>query len=340
MSIHKVDANKYLVKWKDSEGKSRSKTVWSKKDAEWLNMEIKRKKAMGDFLIHEKGIVKLINFWDLYWQNYALVHLTPRTRDNYERLWKTHIRPKLGAVPLRAIDKAAVAQMVAGLDLAPASIHKILAVLQGILQRAVEWDFIRINPVVGFKKPKLLGRDGIALTDEHVRNLVDSVQDERSRLIVMTLAATGIRPGELRGLQWNDIKEARLHVVRAISNDEIGPTKTGRKRSVEPLDWWWAEMRDWTEQNVNRSEWVFPGHNRDFWTDQGWRNWRAKVFTPAAKRAGFDGLRPYDLRHTFASQRIAAGTDVLELARQLGHSPTMTLTVYGHQFYERPGVAA
>src|SRR5581483_1943097 len=39
------------------------------------------------------------------------------------------------------------------------------------------------------------------------------------------------------------------------------------------------------------------------WTDNAYRLWAKKVFSPAANRAGLKGLRPYDLRHTFASQR-------------------------------------
>lgn len=46
-------------------------------------------------------------------------------------------------------------------------------------------------------------------------------------------------------------------------------------------------------------------------------------------------LRPYDLRHTFVSQPIDEGQSIVEIARQAGHSPTMTLTVYGHIFDRR-----
>jgi integrase len=64
----------------------------------------------------------------------------------------------------------------------------------------------------------------------------------------------------------------------------------------------------------------------------------AADFQPAAKRAGLKGLHPYDLRHTVASRQIAAGVDILSLAGQLGHSPTMTLTAYGH-LMSRQGVS-
>lgn len=47
---------------------------------------------------------------------------------------------------------------------------------------------------------------------------------------------------------------------------------------------------------------------------------------------GFPDLVPYDLRHIFISTLIAEGRDVYWIARQAGHSPTMTLNTYGHLF--------
>jgi integrase len=52
--------------------------------------------------------------------------------------------------------------------------------------------------------------------------------------------------------------------------------------------------------------------------------------------AGLPPMRPYDLRHSFASLLIAEGRSVLEVA-QLGHAPTMTLDVYGHVLAELAG---
>ncbi len=45
-------------------------------------------------------------------------------------------------------------------------------------------------------------------------------------------------------------------------------------------------------------------------------------------------MRPYDLRHSFVSLLIHEGRNVVEVARQAGHSPTMALDVYAHVFDE------
>lgn len=74
------------------------------------------------------------------------------------------------------------------------------------------------------------------------------------------------------------------------------------------------------------------------WGDDAWRYWRRRIFTPAANAAGIRSpLRPYDLRHSFVSLLVAERATVVEVARQAGHSPTMTLSTYAHLFDEAAG---
>ena len=62
-------------------------------------------------------------------------------------------------------------------------------------------------------------------------------------------------------------------------------------------------------------------------------NWRRRVFAPACRLAGLEGVRPHDLRHTAASMAIAAGANVKAVQRMLGHaSAAMTLDVYAGLF--------
>lgn len=58
------------------------------------------------------------------------------------------------------------------------------------------------------------------------------------------------------------------------------------------------------------------------------------AWQPACRAVGLEGARPYDLRHSFVSLLIHEGRSVVEVARQAGHSPTMTLDVYAHVFDE------
>jgi integrase len=80
-------------------------------------------------------------------------------------------------------------------------------------------------------------------------------------------------------------------------------------------------------------------HRSSSWkaTDTTYRNWRRRVYGRTAAAAGLDAARPYYLRHLFCSFLLAEGASVVEVARQAGHSPAMTLSTYGHVIEELEG---
>jgi hypothetical protein len=82
---------------------------------------------------------------------------------------------------------------------------------------------------------------------------------------------------------------------------------------------------------------VFPSPNGSPWNADRARHWRKHAFAQAAAHANVPAARPYDLRHSFISLLIAQGATVVEVARQAGHAPTMTLSTYAHLFDEQDG---
>jgi integrase len=72
---------------------------------------------------------------------------------------------------------------------------------------------------------------------------------------------------------------------------------------------------------------LFPNLQGEVWNDRAWQTWHRDAWHPACHAAGLRGVRPYDLRHSFVSMLIHEGRNVVEVARQAGHSPTMTLDV-------------
>ena len=62
---------------------------------------------------------------------------------------------------------------------------------------------------------------------------------------------------------------------------------------------------------------------------------RARIWRPATRTAGLDGLRIHDLRHTAVALWIAAGANPKEVAARAGHtSVSFTLDRYGHLYPE------
>jgi integrase len=63
---------------------------------------------------------------------------------------------------------------------------------------------------------------------------------------------------------------------------------------------------------------VFPSGSGSVWSEHHYRNWRRRVFAPAATVAEVPGIRPYDLRHSFASLLLAQGRSVSQTSSQNG----------------------
>jgi integrase len=58
--------------------------------------------------------------------------------------------------------------------------------------------------------------------------------------------------------------------------------------------------------------------------------WRSREWYPALEAAGIARRGPYHLRHTFATEALAAGVSIFELARLMGTSVKMIDKTYGH----------
>ena len=132
------------------------------------------------------------------------------------------------------------------------------------------------------------------------------------------------------------MRERTLVVEQAVSDGRVKGLKNRRRpRAVRLL----APLRDDLELLHAADGPVIARSDGGFWRETDWRNWRRRVFRPAAEGAGVSGARPYDLRHAFASLLIAEGRlSIVEIAAQLGHNPTVCLDIYGHEMAERADV--
>lgn len=343
MSIEKRNDG-YSVRWRDASGRSRSQQVTLWRDAIKLDGDKKRLRAMGALALDDRGTVAFVDLYERWIKDYVAVHVTPRTRGSYEDLWRIYVPGRLKHKQVRLLERADFDTLVRELSkkYAPSTIRKIMAILQSILQRGVEWQYVAINPLVGVKRPRVAGsqRVGRVLTQQDIFDLCVAGYDRSTRdgMILRVLESTGMRPGELRGLRWADIAQDRILVERAVSDDKIGPTKTRATRWV-PLDGltYFELVRYAKVQHasspalVQPTALVFPGRD-GIWTDNGYRAWVKQVFKPITTAAGLDGIRPYDLRHSYISRRIHAGADVVTLSREVGNSPDVLLSTYAHEF--------
>jgi integrase len=347
-AVQRTSGRVWRVRWRDEQGRARSKVLGRKADAELFDAEITRRKRLGQLAQLDQGKQTLGELAEEWWVAHAEVNLAPATQRNYAFMWDKHVEPRLGQYRLCDLTPQTIAAFRAELHAAgvgDAAIRKAMVILQAVLQRAVEWEWLAKNPAAAIKKPaarRLRSVEPLApRTVEQIRQALADRGRLRDATLVSVLAYAGLRPGEALGLHWADVGAKTLRIQRAVALGRIKATKTGLGRSVTLLD----PLRQDLEQLRQASrtcrpdELVFGDQNGAPWSESRWRNWRRRSFRPAASHAGLPNARPYDLRHSFVSLLIHEGRNVVEVAAQAGHAPAVCLSTYAHLFAEADGLA-
>ncbi len=346
MSVERVERKDgsvvWRVRWRQG-GRNRSKVLGRKRDAEAFDAELVRRKRTGELAQLDAGRELLSDFGEEWWRLYAEPNLARSTLQVYAVQWDAHVLPRLGSIPLRELTPDVITRFRLELEadgVGPASIRKALTLLQGVLQRACEWGRIPSNPVAPVRKPPVGRARAVVLlapeTVEVIRDWLLRRRLIRDATLVSVLAYAGLRPGEALALTWAHVRERTLLVESAVSFGKVEGTKTGRRRTVPLVGPLAQDLSEWRLHagRPDAAARVFPGHDSEPWTLTAYQNWRRRIYTPAASAAGVERPRPYDLRHSFVSLLIAEGHNVVEVARQAGHSPKMALDTYAHVFEE------
>lgn len=309
--------------------------------------------ADGNYIDPSK--ITLGEYLDRWDQDWAVVHVSPKTIERYRELLKNHVRPHLGAVRLQRLRPVNLSQLYAKLlregrgdaGLSARTVGHVHRVLHKSLVVAGEWGLIQQNPASIAKPPVASSAEVEILTEADATMVLRQLRGRSLYPIVALALATGMRRGELLALTWKNIEfeGTRLHVEHSIEQTKTGlrikspKTRYGRRVISLPA-WIMTDLREhWRAQQEMRlrlglgkasdDELVFPnldGQPRS-------PNAVTKEWATAATRLGLAKVSLHALPHTHASQLISSGMDVLTISRRLGHgSPMITLSVYGHLF--------
>jgi integrase len=164
---------------------------------------------------------------------------------------------------------------------------------------------------------------------EEVAALVRAAADAQDAAIYATAAYTGLRMGELLALRWRDVDfaAATLRVARSYSYAQLTTPKSGKVRAV-PLVPQVAQALARLGQrplHTDPDDLVFPSPTGSYLDGSALR----KRYKAALARAGLRPLRFHDLRHTFCSLAINAGS-IIEVQHWAGHSDSRTTQRYLH----------
>lgn len=360
MSISKVNARgktRYRVRYRLSGRASeapKSKTFDTRAEARDFEDALRAsKRSLEPTAVLQRSNQTLAAFGREYVEKYARVELAPNTLEVQRCLWNKHVLPRLGTYSLRVLVESPelVQDFKASLlaeEVGPASVAKTLAILSAVLNKAVAWNRIPSNPAAHVRKPPgKRTRVVRPLSPDQVEALRSVMPTEADRRLVAVLAYAGLRPGEALALTGADIGKQSISVTKAVALGQEKTTKTGQTRIVPLLK---PLADDLKGQGPGL---LFPRADGQHWRDHDLRNWRRRIWQPAAteigigelttsghgraKRSSYKGAVPYDLRHSFASLMLAEGRNPLEVAEMMGHGPKILLDTYAHVIEELRG---
>jgi len=197
----------------------------------------------------------------------------------------------------------------------PATVNRIMCRLRHMFNRAVDWDLLDQSPMKGIRFLPENNARLRYLSREECDRLVVSCLAPHLRAIVTVALHTGMRSGEIRNLQWNDLDFDSGFII-------IRDSKNGEPRHV-PMDSTVVDLF----RNYART----PGSDFVFTNAAGGRlGWLQHGFRKALARAGLHDLHFHDLRHTFASQWMMAGGELYAIKDILGHKTIAMTQRYAH----------
>src|SRR3954464_9094606 len=282
----------WRTRWRDETGIERSKTFDRAADARAWEAKIRMMKRSGALAELDAGTETLAEFVEEWWLVYAGPNLERSTLRTHAPLWHGHPAARLGHFQLRQLTPQTIARFRAELEAAGVgveAIRKTMTMLQGVLQRAVEWGRVPTNAVKITRKPPKPHRPAVPAIPPTLIEVMRARLLEQDKLrdatLLAVLAYAGLRAQEALALEWRHVRERTLLVERALSDGQLKALKNRRQpRTVELL----APLRDdlvaWRAAHPSGATApVFPSHAGGFWRASDWRNWRKRSYKPVAE---------------------------------------------------------
>jgi integrase len=338
----------WIVDYTDQEGDRHIETFERKKDADKYHATVKVDVGKGVHTAPSKShpVAEAAERWIKRVEADGRERTTVR---QYRQHVDLHIAPRIGAIKLAHLTPARIETFRDELlqKVSRALARKVLTSLKSLLKNA---GHSHIAAGVSIKRNKRkerkleIGRD--IPEPKEIKRLIEAATTAHDRALLLTVALTGLRASELRGLRWSDVdlKTAELHVrQRADRYNRIGPPKSESSVRALPLTpEVLSALKIWKlECPLNGGNLVFPTSTGNVEHHSNMLRSLAPVMA-AAGLVDAKGEPKYALhafRHFFASWCInpkSRGGRQLppkEVQTLLGHSSiVMTLDIYGHLF--------
>jgi integrase len=311
--------------------------------------------------VHLRDRRIMVAAWHAKWLKTRMVEASTARKN--ESSWRNHIEPRWGGWPLDSVIRRDVQEWVKDLTdagVGPHAIGDAYQLFATMMGEAADGGLIPASPCRkitlprrGKPEPRWFSRDeydrlqltlGSATTTLGGRTKVPDPHAPVWQALVGLGCFSGLRPGELAGLDISaiDFERRLVRVTQVLARLPDGKKPDGRAK------YRWA-IRRYPKSDRSIRSVPFPeevgellwrivadrGSGPVFTAHRGGRinyegNFRNRVWLPALAPAGIEPVRPYVMRHTFASWMVQGGVSDRRIMQYLGHADAHLIEVYAH----------
>ena len=331
--------------WKPDKGLTLKKADKKAKE-EYIQF---KNRCMGGASFNEN--MRFKELCEEYFKVYAPNNLKPITAYNYKKMFEYRLIPYFGNKKLKDITTPVLSNYFCNITktnkdgheepISPRTAKRIFIMMQSVFHYAIKQRIIKDNPCDGVELPR---KDSTQeekrkfLTEEEFPKFLEMFDGEKSDFdrMILILLHTGMRSGELLGLQWNDIDFDRKLIFINHTLSDVGgihflttPKTKGSKRIItmnstvtELLK---IQKKYELEKRMMLKEFEHP--EMIFTSNLGNYKDRSSLNTSFKKRlkgTGFEFMTLHCLRHTNATLLLNSGVDIKIISEHLGHSDIST----------------
>ena len=320
-------------------------------------------------LVIDGKSLKFSEFTEIWKRDYGSKELAPSTYKRYCRMLETRLLPYFGHFYINKIKPTDIMKFYDLLEkdtqlvrkkgnngsktkkpLSGKTILEHHRLLRAMLHKAVYWQLIVANPAERVQPPKARKPKRKSYDDEQTKILLEnlellSIEDIKYKVAIILTIFTGVRLGELMGLEWQDVdfKNGIISINRSSQYladmgvfTKVPKTESSIREIAIPefIISLLEEYKLWYEEQKSIYGELWTNSDRLFVQSDGkpmHPSTISKWFVRYVGQIGLPVINFHGLRHTNASLLVAQNIDIAVISARLGHAQiSTTLDFYVH----------
>ena len=201
------------------------------------------------------------------------------------------------------------------------TVKRDIADLSSAFNWAISKHYLSENLAKGIKKPRIPEKLPLYFTEDEFKTLLDCVEDEDLRDIIIFAVMTGIRQSDLIALEWSQINLP----AKSVLLDNRGRITKSQKVHSLPMNGKAFDIINKRKVNSHSST-VFTYHDR-----QMKQHFISHKFAKIIRKSKLNPkLNFHSLRHTFATWMVQRGVPIYQVSKLMTHSDLRVTQIYAH----------